>query len=101
MISYQIPNAELHISTGVGDEISRLFQSAIEMLMDFAPSDSACQAKLVEEKGAYRVQVGIRSAEKNFLSQKSDANAENLFESLKKDLLSQFSIWRDDRALAL
>ncbi len=90
-------NVTLKCASELSDIVKTSFQTILNQVADFSPSDSSVKAELDMKEGLYNANIEIHSQELNISTVKSGASVSSLLGSIKDDLLEQIDAWKKVR----
>jgi hypothetical protein len=75
------------------------FQTILNQVADFSPSDSMVKAELGMKEGLYNADIEIHSSELNICTKKSGESIGMLLGTIKNDLMEQIEAWKKVRTV--
>ena len=90
-------NVTLTCANELSDMIKTSFQTILNQVADFSPSDSSVKAELEVKEGLYNANIEIHSLELNITTEKSGPSVSSLLGSIKDDLMEQIDAWKKIR----
>ena len=92
-------NVTLKCANELSDIIKSSFQTILNQVADFSPSDSSVRAELEMKEGIYNANIQIHSQELNISTEKSDGSVASLLGSIKDELMEQIDAWKKIRTV--
>lgn len=92
-------NVTLRCPNDLSDLIRTSFQTILNQVADFSPSDSTVKAEIDMCEGVYNADIEIHSQELNIKTHRSDNSIVALLSSIKHDLMDQIDAWKKVRSV--
>lgn len=92
-------NVTMRCANELSSLIRESFQTILNQVADFSPSDSSVNAQLEMSEGRYNANIEIHSQELNIVTKRSDNSIVSLLGSLKHDLMDQIEAWKKVRTV--
>ncbi len=92
-------NITVKCANELSDMIRTSFNTILNQVADFSPSDSLVKAELDIKEGVYNARMEIHSQELNISAEKTGDSIVNLLGSLKHDLMEQINAWKKVRSV--
>jgi hypothetical protein len=92
-------NVTLKCANELSDIVKTSFQTILNQVADFSPSDSMVKAELDMKEGLYNANIEIHSQELNISADKSSDSVISLLGSIKHDLMEQIDAWKKVRTV--
>ena len=92
-------NVTLKCANELSDIIKSSFQTILNQVADFSPSDSSVRAELEMKEGIYNANIQIHSQELNISTEKSDGSVASLLGSIKDELMEQIDALKKIRTV--
>lgn len=92
-------NVTVRCANELSDLIRTSFQTILNQVADFSPSDSFVKAQLDMNEGVYNANIEIHSQELNIVAKRSDNSIVSLLGLIKHDLMEQIEAWKKVRTV--
>lgn len=92
-------NITFKCANELGGLIRESFQTILNQVADFSPSDSTVNAQLDVKEGRYDANIEIHSQELHISTKRSDNSIVSLLGSIKHDLMDQIEAWKKVRTV--